>query len=84
MSKGLSGGKRIKNKIIYLESTDVLQGDKNLRRGNAENFVSFYWKREDSWFPWILNRTSNLPNLPTTGCRLGLKSGFGKLFPPED
>ena len=30
MRKGLSGvaGKRMKNRVIYLKSTDVLQGDK--------------------------------------------------------
>lgn len=45
--------------------------------GNAENFVSSYLKREDSWLPWIFNRIGNLPKLPTTGCRLKLKSGCG-------
>ena len=31
MRKGVSGvgGKRMENRVIYLESTDVLQGDKN-------------------------------------------------------
>lgn len=36
---------------------------------NADNFVSSYWKGEDPWFPWILNRIGNLPKLPTADYR---------------
>lgn len=52
--------------------------------GNMEIFASSYWKREDSWFPWILSRIRDIPNLSTTSSRLELKSDCGESFSTED
>lgn len=71
----------IENKVMYLESTDVLQGDKITSGWNVEKNASSYWNRVDLLFPWTLNSISNLSDLPTTSSRLELKSGCGELFP---
>lgn len=52
-----------KNKVTYLDSTDVLQRDRNPLEGTWKTLqVDVGWGRIQ--FPWVLSKISNSPNLP--------------------
>ena len=86
MRNGLSGvgEKRMENRVIYLESTDVFQGDKN----SPEEMRIILWvhigrERIHCFTRFTMDSvTSHVCQL--LDYRLEFKSGCGKSFPPED
>ena len=87
MMKGLSGvaGKRMKSRVIYLESTDVLQGDKKSpKEMRIILWVHFGRERIHGFTRFEMDSvTSHVCQLLGSTTWLEFKSGCGKSFPQK-